>query len=361
MATIEKRASKDGAHNYRVKVRMRGHAPLNATFERLTDARRWAQSTESALREGRYQPVAEARKHTVADLLDRYSNEVVPHKPKNAANIKNHIKWWRAEIGHVVLHELTAAKLAECRSTLLTGITRRKQVRSPATVVRYLATMSHALNTAVREWQWLTASPMRQITKPKEPRGRDRFLSDAERAALLAACRESSSKFLYPVVVLALSTGMRHGEIMNLRWPAIDLERGQIMLRDTKNGSPRAIPLAGHAHEQIKALAADRRTDTDLVFPSAVLGTPEQPAKPIVLKKRWEQAVKDAGITNCRFHDLRHSAASYLAMNGASTIEIAAVLGHKTLQMVKRYSHLANSHTAQVVGAMNAKIFGSAS
>lgn len=102
----------------------------------------------------------------------------------------------------------------------------------------------------------------------------------------------------------------------------------------------------------VQDLAKVRRIGTDLLFPG------RNPKKPVDLKKPWTTAVRKAKLMDFRFHDLRHSAASYLAMNGASTIEIAAVLGHKTLQMVKRYSHLANSHTSSVVTAMNEKIFG---
>ena len=144
---------------------------------------------------------------------------------------------------------------------------------------------------------------------------------------------------------------MRSGETMSLRWPQVDLKRGQATLHDTKNGSSREVPLAGHALAQLQDLARVRRIDTDLLFPGS------DPVRPVDLKKPWTAAVRKAKLVDFRFHDLRHSAASYLAMNGASTIEIAAVLGHKTLQMVKRYSHLSNSHASRVVTSMNDKIF----
>jgi integrase len=229
---------------------------------------------------------------------------------------------------------------------------------SPSTVVRYVAALSHALSIAIKDLGWLEDSPMRKVTKPREPRGRDRFLSDEERTALLDACRASSSRWLYTVVVLALSTGMRSGEIMGLRWPQVDLARRQLLLRDTKNGASRAVPIAGLALTLMQSAAKVRRIDTDIVFYGNALAMPGTALKPVDLKKPWATVVAKAKLVDFRFHDLRHSAASYLAMNGASTIEIAAVLGHKTLQMVKRYSHLANSHTAAVVSAMNEKIFG---
>ena len=206
---------------------------------------------------------------------------------------------------------------------------------------------------------------MRKVTKPKEARGRVRFLSDDERTRLLAACRESPNPLLYPAVVLALSTGMRAGEIMGLywrepksppedrAWGVVDAVGSRIILHLTKNGERRVVPLVGHALDQVRELAKVRRLDTDLLFPGRV-----NPSEPIDLRQPWEKAMEKADIHDFRFHDLRHSAASYLAMNGASLAEIAETLGHKTLQMVKRYSHLSEAHTASVVERMNAKIFG---
>lgn len=352
MASIEARRAKDGSTTYRVKVRAKGHLHVSATFTRLTDAKRWEKTTEAAIFEGRYFKTAEAKRHTVGDLVDRYLKEVLPHKPRNAGNTKLHLNWWKQRHGHLLLSELTSAVIVESRNHLLSSTTRRHSRMSPSTVVRYMAALSVALNVAMREWEWLDDSPMRKVSKPRQPRGRERWLTDDERGKLLAACQESSSRYLYPVVVLALSTCMRAGEIMNLRWPQIDLVRGQILLTETKNGSSRAVPLAGHALVQMEALGKVRRIGTNLVFPG---GDPE---KPVDLKKPWTTAVRKAKLADFRFHDLRHSAASYLAMNGASTIEIAAILGHKTLAMVKRYSHLANSHVSTVVAAMNDKIFG---
>jgi integrase len=145
---------------------------------------------------------------------------------------------------------------------------------------------------------------------------------------------------------------MRRGEMLSLRWSQIDFQRGRITLLKTKNGEIRVVPLTGKAHELLLQLAKVRKIDCDLVFSGDVAG------RPFCMQKPWYSTLKMAGITNFRFHDLRHSAASYLAMNGASMLDIAAVLGHKTLQMVKRYSHLSDAHTEQVVSRMNERIFG---
>lgn len=215
-----------------------------------------------------------------------------------------------------------------------------------------MAALSHAFSIAVREWEWVDDSPLRKVSKPKEPRGRVRFLSDDEREILLVACKQSEAPYLYPLVILALSTGARRGELLGLKWGDIDFQRETAILHETKNNERRSLPLTGLALKQAKKLASIRRIDSDLVFPD-ITGK-----KPIEIRPAWEQVLKEAGIKDFRFHDLRHSAASYLAMDGASLAEIAEVLGHKTLQMVKRYSHLTEQHTASVVGKMNKKIFG---
>ena len=241
---------------------------------------------------------------------------------------------------------------------------RTPRYRGPATIVRYLAVLSHVFGVAVKEWGWLEDNPLAKVRKPKEPRGRVRFLSDDERERLLAECKRNPD--LYAAVVLALSTGGRRMEILGLRWSQVDLIRRVAVLHETKNGERRVLPLTGPALELLRERSRVRRVDTDLVFPGRVKPrrssdhkTLSEP-KPIDLRTPFATALRRAGIQDFRWHDLRHSAASYLAMNGASLAEIAEVLGHKTLQMVRRYAHLSEAHTAGVLERMNAKIFGGA-
>lgn len=351
MATFDKHTANDSKITFRVRIRIKGFPLQTASFDRLTDARRWAQQTEAAIREGRHFKTREAQRHTLTDLIDRYVADVLPRK-KGGSKQRQQLQWWREQLGVYALADLTPPLLAEYRDKLAAGFP-GTEPRGPATVVRYLAALSHCLSVAVKEYQWLDDSPLRKVSKPKEPRGRVRFLSNEERAALLSACEASPNPYLFPVVVLALSTGMRAGEIMALEWRDVDLARGWLTLRETKNGTMRGVPLVGKALELVKEHARTRRRlDTPLLWPGV------HPNKPMDLRQPWEKALKQAGIEDFRFHDLRHSAASYLAMNGASLNEIAAVLGHKTLSMVQRYAHLSESHKAGVVERMNAAIFG---
>lgn len=351
MANVEKRTSKDGSVTYRVKVRLKGFPAQHATFKRLTDANRWIQQVESAIREGRHFKTTEAKRRTLGEMIDRYIKDILPHKPKNLTNRTLHLNWWKAALGQYALADISPALIAEHRDKLAQSITNRGSKRSPATVIRYMAALSHVFTIAMKEWGWIDDTPMRRVTKPKEPRGRVRFLSDSERSRLLAACKESNSKYLYPVTVLALSTGGRRMEILGINWDSVNFSRGVITLHETKNGERRILPLAGHALTLIKQLSDKRDPNCDLVFPGKDKKTP------VDIRTPWETALKRAEITDFKFHDLRHSCASYLAMNGASLAEIAEILGHKTLQMVKRYAHLSESHTSKVVASMNQVIF----
>jgi len=351
MAYIEERTDSKGKKRYRVQIKLKGFPAQNATFERKTDAKEWAKRTESAMKEGRHFKTMESKKHTVGDMIDRYKKSVLPTKGSHQSNQKIQLNYWKKRIGDYTLADCTPALIAECRDELLQETTRLKKKRSPATVNRYLAALSHCFTIAMKEWGWIDDNPIRKVSKPKESRGRIRFLLDDERERLLKACKESSNPFLYPIVVLALSTGARRGEILSIRLNQIDLERGTITFFETKNNEIRAVPLVEHASEVVKELIKIRRIDTDLLFPGS------DPKKPIDIRHPWKEALKKAKIEDYRFHDNRHSAASYLAMSGATLAEIAEVLGHKTLQMVKRYSHLSEQHTSKIVAKMNKEIF----
>jgi integrase len=347
MATITKRQTVDGKPYYTAQVRLKGYPAQTATFPRITDAKKWVQDTESAIREGRHFKTAESKKHTFADMVDRYIKAQLPnYNEKEQAERKSKLLWWEDRLGVYLLSDITPPLIVECRDLL-------GETRSPATVVRYMAALSHAFTIAVNEWQWLHENPAKKVKKPTEPDGRVRFLDDDERQRLLVACKESSSELLYMCVILALSSGMRQAELMGLKWQDVNLKDGFLILHKTKNGTKRRVPLSGLGLSLLQEHAKIRRIDTPLLFPSN-----SNPQKSIDLRSAFQYALERAEVENFHWHDLRHCTASYLAMNGASLAEIAEVLGHKTLSMVKRYSHLSDGHVSNVVASMNAKIFG---
>ncbi len=352
MAYIEERKDVDGNVRYRVLIRIKGYPPQSQTFARKTDAKIWAQQTETEMRNRRFIKTPEGRKHTLNEAIDRYINEVLHTKPKNAQNVAQHLKWWKETLGHYFLADITPARISQARDVLSSGLTHNRKPRSPATIVRYMASLSVVLTTCFKEWEWVEENPIYKVNKPKEPRGRIRFLEDDERLRLLQACKNSSNPHLHPIVVLAISSGMRRGEILNLTWKDVDLEKGRIILHQTKNGDRRLVPVAGLALTLLKKVFKNRDPSIKLVFPSSI------PSKPIDFRFVWEQALRESGIEDFKFHDLRHCCASYLAMSGASLAEIAEVLGHRTLNMVKKYAHLSAAHTSGVVTRMNETYLG---
>jgi integrase len=202
--------------------------------------------------------------------------------------------------------------------------------------------------------------------------GRVRYLSDDERTVLLDACKKSELPELHLIVMLALTTGMRRGEILGLCWPDVDLERKLIVLNKTKNRDRRSVPIVPAVEQLLREHGRVRRLDNDMLFPARPKkrkegataeaadkdgNKPKEPEGALWFDAWWYDALKAAGIEDFRFHDLRHTAASYLAMSGATTAEIAAVLGHRTLQMVKRYAHLSDQHTGAVIERMTRKYF----
>ncbi len=351
MATIIERKNSRGELTYQVKVRIKGYPAETATFERKTDAKKWAQATEASMRERRYFKNTEAKKKTVADMIDRYISEILPTKKKSTANQRGYLNWWKNQIGEYSLSNITSSLIAEHRSKLFDSTSDTKRTRGATTANRYMTALGAVYTIAINDWEWVQENPVRKVSKFPENRGRVRFLDDDERERLLVACHQSDNPHLYVIVVLALSTGARKSEILHIKWKDVDLVRGRVTLNETKNDERRSLPLKGYAYDLMKAHFEQRNSNCDFVFPS------EKICQPIEIKRAWETALKRAKIEDFRFHDLRHCAASYLAMNGASTSEIAEVLGHKTLQMVKRYAHLAESHTSKVVESMNDKIF----
>jgi len=362
MATIEKRVV-NGITSFRVKVRRKGFPTETATFERITDAKDWASMIEGRMREGRHFSTHLSKKHTLSDAIERYIETVLPRKPKCIKDQTRHLRRWQKEIGAYCLANIDSAVIANARDALVrenlnqnketTDNTKSDKFRSLSTVNRYVATLSHLYTIAIKEWGWVNDNPTSKFSKFKEPRGRLRILSDKEKNALLEACKQSENQVLYLIVVLCLSTGARRNEIVGLEKQEIDFKRKAIVLEDTKNGEQRVLFIRDLAWKLLSEhLSLVEAQETLLVFPS-----PNNPEKPIDIQTAWETALKRAKIKNFRFHDLRHTAASYLAMNGATLRDLAEILGHKTLSMVKRYAHLTESHTAKVVEAMNKKIF----
>ena len=347
MASIEERTQEDGATTFRVKVRLKGHPVQSASFASKTKAKQWATQTEAAIREGRHFKTSEAKRHTLAEAIERYERENLPGM-KSAQHRRTYNAFWVEKLGAYTLADITPAAINDALRELAT-----ERQLGPQSVAHYRQALSSVLTQAVNTWQWVEQSPMHRVPKPSLPRGRVRHLSGDERERLLSACKESANADLYLAVLLALTTGGRQAETMGASWSQIDLQRATLQLEETKNGSRRALHLVGPVLALLKERAKVRRLDTGLLFPSRV-----NPKQPVDLRTPWENALKAAGIEGFHWHDLRHTFASMAAMNGASLPELAALLGHKTLAMVQRYAHLSPQHTASLAERVASKMMG---
>lgn len=351
MAAIEKRRADDGSMAYRVRIRLRGHAPESATFARLTDAKAWAAATEADIRANRH--FGAAKRHTVGEVLDRYEHDAVDSL-KSSGPVKARLAFWRVAVGHLLLSDLSVTTIKTHRDKLAaTKKQRGGGDRSGADVNRTLAALSSALSFAVKELEWIDTNPMRRVAKFKESRGRVRYLTETELPALLAACRESGNDDLLLAVLLALSTGARQAEVMTLRWSQIDLKARTATLQDTKNGTMRTLPIVGDALALLKTRAKVRKIADDRLFPA---GPRARKGAVANLRKPWEAALEKAAITDFHWHDLRHTCASYMAMSGVSQLEMAKMLGHKTLAMTMRYSHLSPQRTIELAGNLATRL-----
>ena len=235
MATIQRRAGRDGKTSYRVQVRIKGFAPETASFERLADAKAWASKTESEIKAGRH--FGQSKRHTFNELADEYLAHATDLQSFDQR--KRHVEYWRKVFGSDLLDSVTPSRIGKERSKLLAEETNRfaapatgnpeqdakrpRRKRTGPAVNRYLAALSACLGYGVKTLQWLEKNPCESVAKSKENTGRVRFLSDDERVRLLDACRPHPD--LYLAVVLALTTGARQAEIMGLRWGQIDFRQ----------------------------------------------------------------------------------------------------------------------------------------
>lgn len=335
-------------------VRVPGYKTQSQNFRYKADADRWAKATETTISDGKFFPSKRKDTRTLADAITRYKQDELPLLT-DQRNRKLHLEWWSAEMGQYSLIQLCNDRdlIQDAKQKLQRQKTERDKRRSPTTIKRYLASLSKLFSCAVN-WGWAESNPVKLIEKPKEPPGRVRFLSDEERAALLAATGKSDDPYLHTVVLIALCTGARLGEIQGLTWADVSIRRQSVTFQKTKNNDTRTVPITNKVVDRLSDLSNVRRIDSELVFPRY------DGERPKSIRAAWDAAIADSGVTNFRFHDLRHTAASYLAMSGASPSELAAILGHRTLLMVSRYAHVGEQHTAGILKKMTKRFLENA-
>lgn len=342
MATFD---SIQGKRGIRIKARIRKNGVVKCkTFANKSAAKAWALKEEAVLDAVAAGIQTEASRHTLCQAVTKYRAEILPSlAPETARKYSQHLEFWESRFGPVRLDGISPRMIASERDAL-TG-----DGKSPSTANRYLATLASVYKAASRRWHWLDTNPVRNVEKGREAQ-RDRFLSRDEVKRLLEACRKSESRDLFPAVLLSITTGGRQGEVLGLRWEYIDLDRGIAIVPKTKNGDARSLALVPEAVEILK----DRKPEdaTGWVFPS------KSGERPMQLRTPWITALRRAEIENFRWHDLRHSVASFLAERGHSLKEIGSVLGHRSINTTSRYAHLTESHAHQLVQDMAVDVVG---
>ncbi len=351
MATIETRTLRDGTKRHRVKVRLLGEAPRTKTFKRLTDAKAWAAAVETDLSRGAYVPTATQRKRTLSDLITKYIDEQLPTlEMLDSEKVKKLLLWWKKKYGYLTLDKVNPENISEARTELRKRKNRHGKTISGPTINRYLAALSAVCKWAWKELRWLPSNPVLDVTKAPESLGIIRYLSDDERNALLKACRESTDPNINAVVMLALATGARFSNIRYLTWADVDLKQWRLRFVETKNKQPRYLPVVGPAQNALQAQFDKDPTQTGWVFKGA------SDTAPANIDMAWRKVRDAAKLIKFRFHDLRHTTASYLTMNGAGLAEVAEALGHRTLVMAKRYSHQSGEHVRSTFERMADKL-----
>ncbi len=333
MASITPSYDRDGEHiGWQVAVRRKGYPAQYKTFRTRKEGEAWASVTESEMVRGVWRDRSEAESTTLKECLDRYSQEIIPTKKGDGHRELGFLRQWQARpIACRFMASIEGQDVAASIKEM------EAEGKSANTIRLHLALLSHLFEVARKEWRMASLiNPVELVRKPKLPKGRERRLVDDEESRLLAAC-QSVNPELAAIASFAIETAMRQGEIMGMTWAMVDIKRHVVRLPDTKNGLARDVPLSTAAERLLAALP--RRMD------GKVWGYTQEG-----MRASWRRALTHAGIDALTFHDLRHEATSRFFEKGLNPMQVSAITGHKTLQMLKRYTHLKAEDLATLLG-----------
>ncbi len=354
MPSISKRRYSDGSVAYLAQVRIRPFNPAAKAFSDLKSAKAWASELEETLKAQKKRGAVrrDLGSLTLGKLILEFLADPETQALKYFDDLHRLCAWWVNHYGAVRVLELNVLTLREARERLRRG--RSNRARTNATANRYLSAMRSA-------WNWGRAAglvPSDQLWPQRlmltEPKGRTRFLTDEELAKLLKAARSHSPR-MFAAVTLSVATGLRQGELLRLDWSDVDFTKSTVQVRHSKNDDARTVHMPESAAEALQALKRSSK-----VLGAGVFTTPEglRLSKP-QLETRWRRIKRLAGLSDFRWHDLRHTAASYLAQSGASLLEIGAVLGHRSPSVTARYSHMVQGAPVTGHDKVDAKLRGS--
>jgi integrase len=319
---IQERTNGDGSITYRAQIRIRGHAPISKSFTRRTDAKRWIETTKTAMRNGSALST-EAERTTLSEALERYLREVTPKKKGKEREGRRVKAWMKHPLAVRFLSQLRGVDFAKYRDARLTAGASESTVRSE------LMLLSALYKVARKEWGMDgLRNPISDVAVPNPGRSnaRDRRLVGDEEKRLLDALK-AFGPYYAPLAELAIESAMRQGELLSLTSPAVDLDKRIARLEDTKNSERRDVPLSTRAVEIIRALPRP-----------IVAGAPLFPLNQDDVIRTFREACTAASIENLKFHDLRHEATSRICKR-VSMQEAMKITGHKTPSMLMRYFH----------------------
>lgn len=332
MATVTKRGK-----YWRAQVRRVGYPPQHKTFDTKAEAEAWARSAESEMDHGIFVSRAEAERTTLAEALERYKAEVSSRKAHPAQDHQRIEHWKRQPIAHRFLATLKGADFAQYRDM------RRSMGRAENTIRLELALVQHLFEIARKEWGMESLlNPLKNIRKPSGSLERDRRLVGNEHTRIAEMLRSSENRYALPAFELAIETSLRQGVLVQLRWEWVDLDRAVVTMpaslrRHGNKGVPPVLPLSSKAREVLKGLSPKPE--------GLILDTTAN-----ALRCVWKRTLKELGIANLRWHDLRHEAASRFFEKGLHPLEVASITGHKSLTMLRRYTHLQPEALAAKLG-----------
>ena len=332
MAGFYEQVDQDGNRiGWQAKIRKKGHPVQTKVFRTKADAQAWARSVENEMDRGVFVSRKEAENTTLAEALDRYSKEVSALKKGAIQEISIIGKVKESPLSHMYLAAIQGKDIAKYRDAMLADS------YSPITIKRRLSIISHLFTVADKEWGMDGLSnPVQRVSVQKPNNARNRRLVGDEEERLLVAAQEYGAP-LPSIIRFAMETAMRRGEIATMLWRHVDMRACVLLVPDSKTGDPRRVPLSSRALAVLDALP--RRMDGE------VWGV-----RADSITQAFDRVCKRATIEDLRFHDLRHEATSRLFEKGLNPMQVAAITGHKTLQMLKRYTHLRAEDLAKMLG-----------
>lgn len=340
-------------------VRIKGYEPEYKTFDTKTEAKVWATDIENKMKQGTYKKndvenlAGQQTIKTVGDLIKYFEENEAPNRYSYYEKYKVMYEWWTDKIGNIDCSDLTPAILSDCKRKLIKEDAikplKGRKTRGDSTINKYLMALSAILTFGKKEYHLWKMNPMHDVDKRKLPDLRIRFASKDEIEKIKKGTRASSYR-LYVFVLIAMTTGGRYNEVRHIKVENIDFKDYRIHYLNTKNNTNRGVPINKKLAIKIKALMRISNIQSGYIFLN------DKKTKLAYLKGEFEKVIKDLGIEDFRFHDLRHTAASYLLMAGATIIELMEIFGWKSQAMVRRYAHLSKTHTSNLMNKVSSDI-----